>query len=153
MGAPDLAMLLHYSWRDRWEMRLSGCYSGFVCFSVSVDLGNERCVYFMSRLVSSTSVSVGLEVCHSVFLSLASLSRGSGWMRSLTLSGSKFVLRAVVLCGTAIRIIATCVVASSSRTRSIVFLVRLSLSEMCLVKFAVHAIDLCLDVPGRCPVE
>jgi hypothetical protein len=72
MGAPDLAMLLHYSWRDRWEMRLSGCYSGFVCFSVSVDLGNERCVYFMSRLVSSTSRGCfcwfgSLSFCLSVF--------------------------------------------------------------------------------------
>jgi hypothetical protein len=126
-----------------------------VCLFLGFRRPRKRAVrlFHVSSRQRLVAVSVGLEVCHSVFLSLASLSRGSGWMRSLTLSGSKFDLRAVVLCGTAIRIIATRVVASSSRTRSIVFLVRLSESEMCLVKFAVHAIDLCLDVPSRCPVE
>jgi hypothetical protein len=40
-----------------------------------------------------------------------------------------------------------------SRTRSIIVVIILSYSGMFLTEFAVHAVDLCLDVLSRCPVE
>jgi hypothetical protein len=41
-----------------------------------------------------------------------------------------------------------------SRTRSIIVVIILSYSGMFLIEFAVHGIDLCLDVLiSRCPVE